>query len=143
MQIWDTAGQEKFRTITSAYYKGAHGIIVVYDVTDQTSFDNIQGWFREIDKHAVENVNKIMIGNKADLNESRVISTEQGQQLANTLGVQFLETSAKESFNVAETFTLIAQEIKSKTATGAKVQNKVKLEKLAPGNVIKQKNICC
>ena len=143
MQIWDTAGQEKFRTITSSYYKGAHGIIVVYDITDKTSFDNIESWFKEIEKYASENVNKIMIGNKADLNDSRAVSTEQGQELAKTLGVQFMETSAKESFNVSEAFTIMAQEIKSKIAASAKVQNKVRTEKLVPGNVIKQKKNCC
>ena len=84
-----------------------------------------------------------MIGNKADLNDSRAVSTEQGQELAKTLGVQFMETSAKESFNVSEAFTIMAQEIKSKIAASAKVQNKVRTEKLVPGNVIKQKKNCC
>merc|ERR1712164_51540 len=64
LQIWDTAGQERFRTITSSYYRGAHGIIVVYDVTDQDSFDNVARWITEIERFAGQDVNKMMVGNK-------------------------------------------------------------------------------
>ena len=69
LQIWDTAGQERFRTISSTYYRGAHGIIVVYDVTNRASFDNVVRWLTEIDKYARENVNKLLVGNKADIAE--------------------------------------------------------------------------
>lgn len=61
---WDTAGQERFRTITSSYYRGAHGIIVVFDVTEQESFNNVKQWLNEIDRYANENVNKLLVGNK-------------------------------------------------------------------------------
>jgi hypothetical protein len=64
---WDTAGQERFRTITSSYYRGAHGIIVVFDVTDQESFNNVKQWLNEIDRYANENVNKLLVGNKVRL----------------------------------------------------------------------------
>lgn len=144
LQIWDTAGQEKFRTITSSYYKGAHGIIVTYDITDRTSFDNIRGWFIEIEKYASENVNKIIVGNKCDLEEKRAVSTEEGQELANSLGVKFLETSAKNSSNVGEAFTAMAQEIKGKIVSTVKSQNRAKGEKISAGAVLSQKkNNCC
>ncbi|KAL3923091.1 MAG: hypothetical protein SGPRY_004333, partial [Prymnesium sp.] len=67
---WDTAGQERFRTISSTYYRGAHGIIVVYDVTSLDSFNNVKRWLTEIDKYARENVNKLLVGNKSDLGDS-------------------------------------------------------------------------
>lgn len=67
LQIWDTAGQERFRTITTAYYRGAMGILLVYDVSDENSFTNVRNWMRQIDQNAAENVNRVLIGNKADV----------------------------------------------------------------------------
>lgn len=70
---WDTAGQERFRTITSSYYRGAHGIIVVYDVTDMDTFNNVKTWLQEIDRYANEGVNKLLVGNKSDLTAKKVV----------------------------------------------------------------------
>lgn len=67
LQIWDTAGQERFRTITTAYYRGAMGILLVYDVSDENSFTNVRNWMRQIDQNAAENVNRVLIGNKSDV----------------------------------------------------------------------------
>jgi Ras-related protein Rab-8A len=77
LQIWDTAGQERFRTITTAYYRGAMGILLVYDVTDESSFNNIRNWIRNIEQHASDNVNKILVGNKADMDESKRVCSAQ------------------------------------------------------------------
>ena len=116
LQIWDTAGQERFKTITSSYYKGAHGIIVVYDTTDKESFKSIDNWMNEVEKHASDNVSKILVGNKSDLTDQRQVSLEEGKELADHYNIrsQFLETSAKESTNVEEAFTLMTKEIKSR-----------------------------
>ena len=73
LQIWDTAGQERFRTITSSYYRGAHGIIIVYDVTDPDSFENVKSWMAEIDRFATEGVSKLLVGNKSDMEEKRAV----------------------------------------------------------------------
>ncbi|XP_024013482.1 ras-related protein RABE1a isoform X1 [Eutrema salsugineum] len=93
LQIWDTAGQERFRTITTAYYRGAMGILLVYDVTDESSFNNIRNWIRNIEQHASDNVNKILVGNKADMDESkRAVPKSKGQALADEYGIKFFET---------------------------------------------------
>lgn len=111
---WDTAGQERFKTITSSYYKGAHGIIVTYDVTDKDSFRAIDNWMSEVEKHASDNVSRILVGNKCDLEESRQVTTDEGKELADHYNIRFLETSAKESSNVEDAFTLMTKEIKSR-----------------------------
>jgi Ras-related protein Rab-1A len=88
LQIWDTAGQESFRNITSAYYRGAHGIILVYDVTNRESFDNVKQWVLEIDRYASEDTIKILVGNKSDRHE-RVVTSKQGQEFADSLGIPY------------------------------------------------------
>lgn len=116
LQIWDTAGQERFRTITSSYYRGAHGIIVVYDVTEQKSFNNITKWLKEIDTFAGPTVQKLLVGNKCDLENERAVSTDQGKELAAKLNIPFVETSAKDSINVEQAFIKMAEDIKNKPA---------------------------
>jgi Ras-related protein Rab-1A len=114
LQIWDTAGQERFRTITSSYYRGAHGIIIVYDVTDKESFNNVKHWIQEIDKYAAEGVKKLLVGNKCDLQSKKVVSYDEAKELADQLEIQFMETSAKNSHNVEQAFQMMAGEIKKK-----------------------------
>jgi Ras-related protein Rab-8A len=126
---WDTAGQERFRTITTAYYRGAMGILLVYDVTDERSFnspcllpfsrriiplthrddEDIRTWHSNIEQHASEGVNKILIGNKCDWTDKKVITEEQGKELAEELGVRYMEASAKNSINVEEAFFTLAR----------------------------------
>ncbi|KAK9865773.1 hypothetical protein WJX84_006301 [Apatococcus fuscideae] len=112
LQIWDTAGQERFRTITSAYYRGAMGILLVYDVTDEASFNNIRNWMRNIEQHASDTVNKVLVGNKCDMDESkRAVPTSKGQALADEFGIRFFETSAKNNSNVDEVFQAVAKDV--------------------------------
>ncbi|KAK5611208.1 Ras- protein Rab-8B [Crenichthys baileyi] len=114
LQIWDTAGQERFRTITTAYYRGAMGIMLVYDITNEKSFDNIRNWIRNIEEHASADVEKMMLGNKCDMNDKRQVSKERGEKLAIDYGIKFLETSAKSSINVEEGFLTLARDIMSR-----------------------------
>jgi Ras-related protein Rab-1A len=114
LQIWDTAGQERFRTITSSYYRGAHGIIVVYDVTDIETFNNVKQWLQEIDRYASEGVNKLLVGNKSDLVSKKVVEYQVAKDFADSLGIPFLETSAKNATNVEQAFLTMAKQIKDK-----------------------------
>jgi len=124
LQIWDTAGQERFRTITSSYYRGAHGIIVVYDVTDRNSFNDVQKWMQEIEKFAGTNVVKLLIGNKCDVTDGRQVPPEEGEALAKKLGTNFIETSAKTSINVEKSFWRLTTDIKAKNVPAGVPQKK-------------------
>ncbi|XP_034468533.1 ras-related protein Rab-8A isoform X1 [Hippoglossus hippoglossus] len=117
LQIWDTAGQERFRTITTAYYRGAMGIMLVYDITNEKSFENIKNWIRNIEEHASSDVEKMVLGNKCDINDKRQVSKDRGEQLALEFGIKFMETSAKANINVENAFLTLARDIKSKMDT--------------------------
>ncbi|KAG7242873.1 hypothetical protein INR49_018128, partial [Caranx melampygus] len=93
LQIWDTAGQERFRSVTHAYYRDAHALLLLYDVTNKTSFDNIQ----------------------ADATHDRVVKREDGERLAKEFGVPFMETSARSGLNVELAFTAVAKELKHRS----------------------------
>ena len=123
LQIWDTAGQERFRTITSSYYRGAHGIIVVYDVTDEATFNNVKQWLQEIERYACEGVNKLLVGNKADLTGSKQVDYEAAKQFADQLNIPFLETSAKDATNVEQAFLTMAKQIKDRMGASAMQNN--------------------
>ncbi|XP_057215036.1 ras-related protein Rab-26 isoform X2 [Triplophysa rosa] len=111
-RIWDTAGQERFRSVTHAYYRDAHALLLLYDVTNKSSFDNIQAWLTEIHEFAHQNVVIMILGNKADVSHERVVKREEGEKLAKEFGVPFMETSAKSGLNVELPFTAVAKELK-------------------------------
>ncbi|KAL8789622.1 MAG: hypothetical protein Q9213_001058 [Squamulea squamosa] len=117
VDFWDTAGQERFRTITSSYYRGAHGICVVYDVTDMDSFNNVKQWLQEIDRYATEGVNKLLVGNKSDMSDKKVVDYTVAKEFADSLGIPFLETSAKNASNVEQAFLTMARQIKERMGT--------------------------
>ncbi|OUM62208.1 hypothetical protein PIROE2DRAFT_51733 [Piromyces sp. E2] len=144
LQIWDTAGQERFRTITTAYYRGAMGILLVYDVTDERSFNNIRNWIHNIEQHASEGVNKILIGNKCDILEQKKIDKEQGQALADEYGIKFLETSAKSNIGVEEAFFTLARDIKKRLIDNAEEKKQdSKGQTINPGETQGSAGGCC
>lgn len=127
------------------YFRGAHGIILVYDVTDPLSFENIRSWMSNLQANAAADVDRILIGNKCDMADKRVISTQRGQDLANEYGIPFFETSAKSSINVEECFMSLAQECFNRLkheATPANNGGKVTLEP-APASTTEQKPCAC
>ena len=111
LQIWDTAGQERFKNITASYYRGGNGVLVVYDITDRESFENLNSWLIEIEKNANKNVYKLLIGNKCDLEDKRKVSFQEGKDFAESNGMKFMETSAKTASKVQEAFELLTNEI--------------------------------
>ncbi|KAL8160755.1 hypothetical protein V2J09_002292 [Rumex salicifolius] len=167
LQIWDTAGQERFRTITSSYYRGAHGIIttllrgrakvlsvelktlryfhvqIVYDVTEMESFNNVKQWLNEIDRYANDSVCKLLVGNKCDLVENKVVSTETAKAFADELGIPFLETSAKDAINVEQAFLTMASEIKKKMGNQPMANKKSAGNVQIKGQPIQSSSSCC
>ncbi|KAH7825708.1 Rab1c [Monocercomonoides exilis] len=129
LHLWDTAGQDRFRTIISQYYRGANGIIIVYDVTNRDSFNSIQSWLNEIETFGCEKVSRLIVGNKSDLNSKRVIPFTLGKQLADSVGIPFLETSAKTSMNVEAAFETMVEEVMKVYVTPEEDRNTVKPEK--------------
>ncbi|CAH8629032.1 unnamed protein product [Dicrocoelium dendriticum] len=110
LQIWDTAGQDRFRTITSTYYRGAHGIIIVYDVNDVRTFCNVERWVAEVDRYADETVARILVGNKNENPEMKTVRTQDAQRLAARHSCLFMETSARQNENVSQMFEMITRE---------------------------------
>lgn len=111
LQLWDSAGQERFRTIASSYYRGAHGVAIVFDLTDKRSFEAVESWLEEIGEHASENARKILIGNKSDLEEERTVEDKTARDFATSHGMQYIETSAKNADNVTDAFMTMTREI--------------------------------
>ncbi|KAK2079618.1 hypothetical protein QBZ16_002013 [Prototheca wickerhamii] len=118
LQIWDTAGQESFRSITRSYYRGAAGALLVYDITRRETFEHLASWLEDARQHANPNMTIMLIGNKADLSHRRAVSREEGEQFAKEHGLVFLETSAKTALNVEEAFIGTARAIHDKIASG-------------------------
>jgi len=119
LQIWDTAGQESFRSITRSYYRGAAGALLVYDITRRDTFTHLSRWLQEARQNGNENMTIMLIGNKCDLEHRRQVSPEEGKKkFADENGLMFLETSAKTAHNVEEAFLKPAQEIYLKVQKG-------------------------
>ncbi|KAG2174996.1 hypothetical protein INT43_006058 [Umbelopsis isabellina] len=111
-QIWDTSGQERYRAITGAYYRGAVGALLVYDITRPSSFQNIDHWLKELKDHADENIVMMLVGNKSDLaDSSRAVPTEEGGAFAEDNKMLFFETSALDATNVDAAFQTVFSKI--------------------------------
>uniref|UniRef100_A0A6B2LL81 Uncharacterized protein n=1 Tax=Arcella intermedia TaxID=1963864 RepID=A0A6B2LL81_9EUKA len=111
LQIWDTSGQERFRTITSSYYRGASAILLVYDISDSASFSEIEYWNQEVTRYAAENVLRVLVGNKCDLESYRQVATSVAQDFASSMNISFMETSAKTGQNVNQLFNDLASNL--------------------------------
>ncbi|XP_011795827.1 PREDICTED: ras-related protein Rab-8B isoform X3 [Colobus angolensis palliatus] len=106
--------RDKKNIITGMIWNSLQGIMLVYDITNEKSFDNIKNWIRNIEEHASSDVERMILGNKCDMNDKRQVSKERGEKLAIDYGIKFLETSAKSSANVEEAFFTLARDIMTK-----------------------------
>ncbi|XP_004520407.1 PREDICTED: ras-related protein Rab-35-like [Bactrocera latifrons] len=142
LQIWDTAGQERFRTITSTYYRGTHGVIIVYDVTNGESFANVRRWLDEIQNNC-DVVNKVLVGNKNDDPDRKVVITEDAQRFARQMDIELFETSAKDNIDVEEMFLAITRQVlqhKLRNAQNEQQKDSITLKKQQKN---KRKSKCC
>ncbi|CAD8152693.1 unnamed protein product [Paramecium pentaurelia] len=114
IQIWDTAGQESFKSITRSYYKGSIGVLLVFDITNRDSFHNVQKWYNDVNDQAASNCTIVLVGNKTDLESQRKITTIEAKALADQYKMQYIETSAKTNQNIDFLFETTAQQILDK-----------------------------
>ena len=140
VQIWDTAGHERFRTITYSYYRGANAIIIVFDLSDKQTFISITEWLKQIEKHANENVFKFLVGNKSDLVDKRQITYEEAKQYADDHDLPYIETSAKEGININELFDSSIKTFLSNSKSYRGEKN-IKLNSQSTNS--SEKNACC
>lgn len=135
LQIWDTAGQERFRTITSSYYRGANAAILVYDITNKRSFENIKKWLYEINTSSassIKAIKKIIVGNKADLVDNRKISYDDAKIFCDILNIKFIESSAKNSEKINEIFNIITHDLLNDDENNS---NKNNVNEIKPSNL--------
>eukprot|EP00794_Sanderia_malayensis_P019456 gene19456-21379_t len=111
-QIWDTAGQERFRTMNKMYFRGAKGTLLVYDVTNRSSFNQVRNWMQDLKQFDLDNEEVILLGNKIDLDHLREVPSHEGKTIARKYGIQFMETSAKTRENVTEAFQQLVYNMK-------------------------------
>ena len=138
-KIFDTAGQERFKSISTNYIKKANGILLMYDITDKGSFENIGNWMETIKENSGNKMSLVLVATKSDLNSERVISAEEGEKLAKEYGIKFFETSSKDNINITEVFYEIAEQIIEKDK-GKKIFETIDLKNKNNNN---NKQTCC
>eukprot|EP01080_Neovahlkampfia_damariscottae_P005099 gene5099-8698_t len=141
LQIWDTAGQENFKSITRSYYRGSAGALLVYDITRRDTFQNVKNWLEDAQQYSAKTMITTLIGNKSDLEKLRAVSYEEGENFAKKHGMQFVECSAKSSTNVDQAFKSTAIRIYDKIRTGEIiVTHDDSTSGVKPGALMKKKN---
>ena len=139
LQLWDTAGQDRFKNIVASYYRGAHGILLMYDITNQTSYQNVQRWYDEAQNYLQKSVPKLLIGNKADIASQRSVRMEEAKNLSDRLGIDYIATSAKNNINVKNAFETLTRSILN--SVGTTPQGKVATTKISASKPV-QKGCC-
>ena len=153
VQIWDTAGQERYRSITNAYYKGAKGALVAYDITNKNSFENLDRWISDLKTNGDDNISIILLGNKTDLEDKRVITTEEGKNKAKFYKCFFLETSALNGSNIEKAFNELIMDVYKNNHETFETQANIQINtdktinldkgKIDENNKNKERGWCC
>lgn len=141
LQMWDTAGQERFKSIVTSYYKGTHGILLVFDLTNMQTFRDMEQWLSDVEKHGKDNVVKLLVGNKKDMDQQRQVPYEEAAKFAESLGVKYIETSAKSGENIEESFVELVVQMKKKFKTDSK--HTTKPPSFIRNNPNVKKTSCC
>jgi len=136
LQVWDTAGQEKYRSMTRKFYQNCDAVILIYDVCNQESYDSIKNWMKDIQDNSNKKVLKVLLGNKIDNTQNRVISKEDGYRLAKSFEVDYYEASVKYDINITEPIMRLFKEIYSN-----KSNDRIDTFKL--GDKVKKRGKCC
>ena len=139
LQIWDTAGEERYRNITKNYFQACNGFIIAYDINNKESFEQVKFWIRQIEAFAEEKTNCVLIGTKSDLNE-RAINEQKGKDLAKTIRCKFFETSAKLNMNVNEAFEALIDDVLLNYKENENLRDS---KKLSRKKIKKEKKKCC
>lgn len=147
-QIWDTAGLERYRAITSAYYRGAVGALLVYDISKHLTYESAERWLKELYDHADPHIVVMLVGNKTDLSAVRSVPLEDAKDFAEKNGLLFMETSALESVNVEAAFNTVLTEIHKKVSSKEVTRgsiNAVTLSqpKAAGADAPEERKACC
>ena len=114
LQIWDTAGEERFKNIISSYYRGASGILLLYNITDRESFESLNSWLIDIEKNTKKDVCKILVGTNCDLEDERKVTYQEGKEFATSNEMRFIEVSVENNINVNEAFDILLEDIMNK-----------------------------
>ena len=119
LNLWDTAGQEKYRAVAKSYFRNAVGALLVFSICDHESFSHVEEWLSSLEEGCLPNAVFLLVGNKVDLAENREVTEDEAKTLADRHGLDYIETSAKTSENVAEAFARVAQTIYNRAKTGS------------------------
>ncbi|KAH0790223.1 Ras family protein [Histomonas meleagridis] len=147
LMIWDTAGQERFRAISKSYFRNAVGAILVFDITNLSSFDDLTSWLSDFQSLASPNAYVLLVGNKVDLEESRQVGAQQIKDFADRHHLEVLETSALRGKNIQEAFTRLAFEVTARVNNGqiiiSQMPNKATQPTLFVTEPTKKNKSCC
>ena len=143
VKIWDTAGQDRFKTITYSFYKQADGVLISFDVTNEQSFANVKNWIQSINDNADQDIVKMIIATKIDLEDDRKVSREEGEALAEEFGIEYMETSAKADINVKESVTAIMEKVflQLKSRQTVPVREEMRLKSVVLGREPKETSV--